>query len=218
MCGRFTHMMPWGVLIRLLRGLPVPDPQTWDTRYNVRPGEPGGAVVLRLRDGGVFPDRLKWGFQPDATRPFAPINAKSETLFRKWPWGFAARNHRCAIPMDGFFEPKGHSKQRNRPQIYFRFPDRRPFLVAGVWTQTEGLPLDTFAIITTEPNPQVEPIHDRMPAIVNPEHFELWLSDSKDIRALRGALRPWGGDPLESWEVDRELLKTADDERCIEPI
>ena len=64
----------------------------------------------------------------------------------------------------------------------------------------------------------IPPHRGRMEAILDPDAYELWPSDSKDIRNLQAVLRPWGGSPLESWEVDRELLKTADDERRIRPI
>lgn len=57
-----------------------------------------------------------------------------------------------------------------------------------------------------------------MPAIVPPQALELWLSDTQDATALQTALQPWAGDPLECWEVDRELLNSADDERCIAPL
>lgn len=53
-----------------------------------------------------------------------------------------------------------------------------------------------------------------MPAIVAPEALELWLSDTEDRAALQSVLQPWAGDPLECWEVDRELLNRVDDERC----
>ncbi len=121
--------------------------------------------------------------------------------------------------MDGFFEPKGPSSQKHRPQFFFRFQDRRPFFVAGVWTRKlEGLPLDTFAIVTTEPNNDVAPIHDRMPAIVHPDAHGLWLSDSEEVETLQAVLGPWTADPLECWEMNRQLRNEADDERCIAPV
>jgi len=57
-----------------------------------------------------------------------------------------------------------------------------------------------------------------MPAIVEPEAYELWLSDTKDIGALQSALGPWSANPLEFWEVDRQRLNDSDDERCIQPV
>lgn len=149
--------------------------------------------MLRTTDGQVHPDHLKWGFRPDGRKPFAPINAKSETLFEEWPWKYAAVHRRFLLPMDGFYEPKGPSTQKQRPQFYFRFPDRRAFFVAAIWApRAEGAALDSFALITTEPNGQVAPIHERMPAIVEPDAHGLGLSDSKDVAALREVLNPPG--------------------------
>lgn len=220
MCGRFTRMMTWEEIVQGLRILSLIDsPQVLEPRYNIRPGEPDGALVFRTTEGQVHPDRLKWGFRPDGKKPFAPINAKSETLFEKWPWKYAAIHRRCLLPMDGFYEPKGPPTQKQRPQFFFRFPDGGAFFVAAIWApRTEGAALGTFALVTTEPNGQVSPIHERMPAIVEPDAHELWLSDSKDVTALLEVLKPWGGDPLDSWEVDRRRLNDADDERCVEPL
>jgi putative SOS response-associated peptidase YedK len=173
---------------------------------------------LRSRAGQIHPDLLRWGFRADAGKPFAPINAKSETLFEKWPWKYAAVHRRCLVPMDGFYEPKGPSSQRQRSQFLFRFGDRRPFFVAGVWTRQVVGDLDSFALVTTAPNEQVAPIHERMPAVVAPEAQELWLSDTKDVAALRSVLGPWTADRLDCWEVDRQRLNGADDERCVLPI
>lgn len=214
-------MMTWAELIAALRGLPlVGEAPALQPRYNIRPGEREGTLLLRTReDGQVHPDRLKWGFRPDAKKSFAPVNAKAETLFEKWPWKFAARHRRCLVPLDGFYEPKGPKTQRNRPQYFFRFDEQRPFFVAGIWTQkTDVSPLDTFALVTCAPNDQVAPIHARMPAILTAESCALWLSDSEDTAALQGALVPWAGEPLTSWEVERRWLNEADDERCIAPL
>jgi putative SOS response-associated peptidase YedK len=215
MCGRFTQKMSWREIVEGLRILSrIGDPLK--VRYNIRPGERDGVALIQTMDGHVVPDRLIWGFRPDGSKLFAPINAKAETLFEKWPWKQAASYRRCLIPMDGFYEPKGPKTQKQRPQYFFRFADSRPFFVAGIWTR--GDPLDTFALITTEPNDQVSPIHDRMPAIVAPEAHTLWLSNSTDRNALREALGPWAGQPLQSWQVDRQRLNTSDDERCIEAV
>ena len=217
--GRYTRMMTWRQIVTGLHILSsIGDPPPLQPRYNVRPGEPKGTLVVRASGGQIGPDLLKWGFRAEAKKPFAPINAKAETLFEKWPWKHSAVNRRCLIPMDGFFEPKGPKSQKNRPQYFFRFSDCRPFFVAGLWTKkVEGADLDSFALVTTEPNDQVAPIHDRMPAIVKPEAHEIWLSDTRDIGALQSALGPWSANPLECWEVDRQRLIDSDDERCIQP-
>jgi putative SOS response-associated peptidase YedK len=213
-------MMTWGQIVTGLRILSsIGDPPALQPRYNVRPGEPSGALVVRAKGRQISAELLKWGFRAEAKKPFAPINAKAETLFVKWPWKHSAVHRRCLVPMDGFFEPKGPKSQTNRPQYFFRFSDSRPFFVAGLWTtKVEGADLDSFALVTIEPNEQVAPIHDRMPAIVEPEAHELWLSDTKDIGALQSALGPWSADPLEYWEVGRQRLIDSDDERCIQPV
>jgi putative SOS response-associated peptidase YedK len=105
-------MMTWQQIVTGLRILSsIGDPPRLQPCYNVRPDEPKGAIVVRASGGLIGPDLLKWGFRTEAKKPSAPINAKAETLFEKWPWKHSAVNGRCLIPMDGFFEPKGPKSQ-----------------------------------------------------------------------------------------------------------
>lgn len=221
MCGRFSYRYRWSDVIRLYKGLTPLHPQYSDEmgpRFNVRPGERQGAPVIRRVKDTLVAEPLFWSFIANEKAKMKPINAKAESLFEKWPWKFAWRQQRCVIPMSGFYEPKGPAGQKKRPQYYFQLPDGKPLLVAGIWSARSITPLDTFALITTTPNSQVNPVHDRMPAVLDNESAALWLSDSEDQTALQDVLHPWKGEALESWEVDRELLNSADDERCIEKI
>jgi putative SOS response-associated peptidase YedK len=79
-------MMTWRQIVTGLHILSsIGDPPELQPRYNVRPGEPSGALVVRANGGQISADLLKWGVRTEAKKPFAPINAKAETLFVKWP-------------------------------------------------------------------------------------------------------------------------------------
>lgn len=221
MCGRYSYRYRWSDVYRILDGLgPIHPPYEPELRprYNVRPGEKTGAPVVRRIDGALQAESLWWSFIANEMAKFKPINAKAESLFDKWPWKFHWAQHRCVIPMSGFYEPKGPSKMKHRPQYYFQLPDHQLFFVAGIWAPQCVTPLDTYALITTTPNEQVESIHDRMPVMIEEDAIALWLSDSQDKDALESVLKPWAGPTLECWQVDRERLNHSDDESCLASI
>lgn len=195
-------------------------------RYNIRPSEQ--APVIRNFNGKNHIDLMKFGFRPDwmtdkyikekKRQPY--INAKAETVFDTPAFKQAARNSRCLIPVNGFYEPKGTSKPR--PQFYFQLSDAKPFALAGIWTERvleAGEIAQSFAIITTEPNQTMAPIHTRMPAIIEPEAYDLWLSDNRNPQQLKPLLQPWAGEPLEYWQVSSYVNKRdSEGVECIKPV
>ena len=101
------------------------------------------------------------------------------------------------MPADGFFEWRdlGGRKQ----PIYFTAADQRPFAFAGLWERyiaSDGYPLESCTILTTEPNALVRPVHDRMPVILPAETYDLWLNSANPKRDLPGLLVPVPDDAL----------------------
>lgn len=132
------------------------------------------------------------------------INARSETVAEKPSFRGAFKKRRCLIPADGFYEWQRREGNRKQP-FYFRMRDEHPFGFAGLWERWEGKGgevLDTCTILTTEANEVLRPVHDRMPVIIHPEDYELWLAAGERERAtLRDLLRPYPADEIACYPV-----------------
>jgi putative SOS response-associated peptidase YedK len=168
---------------------------------------------------------LRWGLIPHWAKDPAVgarlINARGDTLAEKPAFRAAFRRRRCLVPMVGFYEWKGEA---GRKQPYFvRRSDGELFAVAGLheaWTSPQGETVETFTIVTTDANAAMEPIHNRMPAIVAPRDFEKWLgqtnAETPDPATL---LRPYDGSDLEVFPVSTRVNAVRnDDEGLIEPL
>jgi putative SOS response-associated peptidase YedK len=178
MCGRFTltidpsHLQeafPWAVI-----------PNDLAPRYNIAPSQP---VAVIPNTGDSLLSFYKWGLIPswskDPSIGERMINARSETLAEKPSFRNAYRRRRCLILADGFFEWKQNPCMKSKQPIYIRLIDARPFAFAGLWeswSPPDGSELRTCTIITTQPNSLLEPIHNRMPVILNPEVYNKWLN------------------------------------------
>ncbi|MEO1266364.1 MAG: SOS response-associated peptidase, partial [Pseudomonadota bacterium] len=154
---------------------------------------------------------VRWGLIPgwvkDPAQFSTLINARAETVTEKPSFRGAIRHKRCLFPVTGFYEWVG-PKGAKRPQL-FRRTDQALFAFAGLyedWLGADGSEIDSAAILTTSANATVAPIHDRMPVILAPEHFDAWL-DCKATPADEAAalLEPAPDDLLEVFEVDRRM-------------
>jgi len=218
MCGRFTQATPGETIAQLfdLSGAPALRP-----RYNIAPTQP--VAVVRSGAGGRELVELHWGLIPSWAKERAMgarmINARAETLAEKPAFRAAFRARRCLIVADGFYE---WQKLGARKQPWFiRMRDRAPFGFAGLWERWsgEGEPVESCTIVTTTPNEVLEPLHDRMPAIVEPDDFAAWLDPGeRDTERLAGLLRPYPAERMEAYRVGLVVNNPAnDDSRCIEP-
>jgi putative SOS response-associated peptidase YedK len=111
-----------------------------------------------------------------AAKPLLLANARSETMLAKAAFQSAARHRRCLVPADGFFE--WEKQGAARLPHYFQRADGAPFFFAGLWrTETPTSPA-AFVIVTTRPNRLLEPIHDRMPVLLEGDAAQQWLGDT----------------------------------------
>lgn len=145
-------------------------------RYNIAPTQ--AVPVIRQASSGRAVSLLRWGLIPSWTKHVlaAHINVRSESLVASANFESAGRR-RCLIPADGFYEWKraGSSKQ----PFHFGMKDDSLFAFAGIWDRwkpPEGPVVESCAILTTTPNELLIDVHDRMPAILRPEHYEAWLA------------------------------------------
>jgi putative SOS response-associated peptidase YedK len=219
MCGRYTIIASPEAIRALFRYLEQPN---FPPRYNVAPTQP--IAIVRLVDGKRHFALVRWGLLPswvkDPKTFSLLINARSETAAEKPAFRAAMKRRRCLISADGFYEWKAGGP-RKQP-FYIRMKSGGPFAFAGLWetwTGPNGEELETAAIVTTKANRTLEPIHDRMPVIVPPEAFDLWLDTTNvDPTTASALIAPAPENLLEAIPVSTEVNCVANDNpKLVEP-
>ena len=156
----------------------------------------------------------------DTNIGYKMINARAETLQVKPSFRKALSLQRCIIPAGGFFEWKQVDKEKVPYYIFMK--NKELFGFAGlydVWHDKEGKELKTYTIITTTPNPLVEPIHDRMPAILEKRDEEVWLNpdETEPVRLVK-LLHPYPASEMDMYPVSRLVNAPKNDTKeVIEP-
>ncbi len=206
MCGRFTSLLSpeLHAAIRELFGVQIPE--TAEPRYNIAPTQQ--VWVIRNEGDHNRLDLMKWGLIPfwakDPKIGSQMINARCETVLEKPAFRQAIKFHRCIIPCSGFYE-WSHSGDHKQP-YYIHMADGSPMCLAGLWDQWkrpgEANFLESFTILTTTGNKLMAPIHDRMPVILHPDDYYLWLSHSMhDPKQLLGMYQPFPSNLLDAYKV-----------------
>jgi putative SOS response-associated peptidase YedK len=222
MCGRYTLFTPRD---RLEERFDASFPRDVGPRYNCAPGQDLPVVT------GDTPDEFsfqRWGLVPswadDDSTSF--INARAETVREKRSFAGPFKSRRCLVPADGFYEwvEAGDGKQPYR----VAYDDDRPFAMAGLWerwtppTRQTGLdefgaaesgdtePVETFTVVTTEPNDVVADLHHRMAVVLSPEEEETWLHGDPD--AAFELLDPAPVDGWEAYPVSTRVNSPANDD------
>jgi putative SOS response-associated peptidase YedK len=213
MCGRFASFTPASTYMRLFRA--VHGIVDTGPRYNVAPG----ADVLVCREptpGGRELAMLHWGLIPSWARDpkagYRMINARAETVAEKPAFRSALRRRRCLVAADGFYEWQ-EAKPRKQPH-FIRLKDGAPFAFAGLWEHwvAEDRVIESCTIIVTRANGLIAPIHDRMPVILAPEDYALWLDPSvKEPAAVLGLLQPFAPERMEAYPVEPEVNSPKND-------
>ena len=178
--------------------------------YNVAPTQTVLTVVERA-DHRLL-ETCRWGLVPswakDPSVGNKMINARAETVATKPAYRRALAKRRCIVPADGFFEWKRAPDGKQRQPYFIHSADGRPLAFAGLWewwpdpTRPEGEGLRSCAIVTTEANALVAPIHDRMPVVLPREAWDAWLDpDADDVEALSRLLVPIIPEGMEAYPV-----------------
>jgi putative SOS response-associated peptidase YedK len=181
-------------------------------RYNVASSQPI-SVVGAKPDGRRRLSLFRWGFVPiwsDGNLKVRPVNAKAETVATTPMFRDAFRKRRCQVPAAGSFEWRTVGK-RKMP-VHSQLKGGAPFAFAGVWDCWKGgeKPLYTVAILNTKPNQLTRTVHDRMPVILPPSEFALWLDPAVgDPVALRPLLAPYSADEMEAHPANPAMNQPA---------
>ena len=221
MCGRYTVTAPGDVLAEAFGLDEAPD---LPPRYNVAPTQEV-AIVRRRETGGRELARVRWGLVPFWAKERAIgnrlINARADGLAEKPSFRDSFKKRRCLVPATGWYEWK---KTPGAKQPYlFRLSDGSAFAFAGLWSRwndrESGEPLETCAIVTTEPNELAATVHDRMPVVLGPDAHELWLGGEPGSPELAALFAPHPIERLVVHPVSRRVNSPAyDDPACLEPV
>jgi len=223
MCGRYV-ITSSPAAIRALFG--YPEQPNFPTRYNVAPTQP--IPIVRLHEGKRQFVLMRWGLIPawvkDPKTFSLLINARCESVIDKPAFRAAMRRRRCLIPADGFYEWKDVGGRKQPYFVCLRNNGKRgPFAFAGLWetwTGPNGEEMDTAAIVTTNANRTLSAIHDRMPVILPPDAYDLWLNCATvDAQTAAALLVPARDDLLEAFAISPAVNRVAnDDARLIAPL
>jgi len=211
-CGRYAVTSAPEAL-RALFG--YPEQPNFPPRYNIAPTQP--IAIVRLIDGRRQFALVRWGLLPSWVKDpknFALlINARGESLTEKPAFRAAIKRRRCLIPADGFYEWKATGARKQPYYVCAKSGESLAF--AGLWetwTGPNGEELETAAIVTTRANRALADIHERMPVIVPPDAFNLWLDCiNVDADTAAALIAPAPDNLLEAYEVSTAVNRIAND-------
>lgn len=183
---------------------------------NIAPTQDVAAVRLAESGNKRQLTFLRWGLIPnwadDPSIGNKMINARSESAARNPVFRDAYARRRCLIPADGFYEWEKSGKAR--VPYYYQLKEHALFAIAGLWdrwTHPAGV-IESFTILTTGANELVARVHDRMPVIVTPEHFGLWLDPMLDPAAVGELFEPFPSGAMQCHRVSDRVNKPDEDD------
>ncbi len=219
MCGRYRLSRRKQIIEEQFEAQPWDD--DWSPRYNIAPTQPVPVIRQHPKEPKRQLSLMKWGLIPHwAKTPSIAtntINAKSETAATKPAFRDPLKLRRCLIPADGFYEWRrtGTAKQ----PYCFEVNDGELFAFAGLWDgwkDASGKWLKTCSILTTIPNAVTARVHDRMPVILDPDRYDLWLDPGmRDVRSASELLKPYDATRMRCYPVSARINRVVnDDEEC----
>lgn len=218
MCGRYTLATPAGELVEAF-DVPAVDFE-WLPRYNVAPGQ-DVPVVARDRRGRRM-GLMRWGLvspRPGGTDA-VHVNARGEAAARTPTFRDAFRRRRCLVPASGFYE----WQRQAGAKVPFHFRPVAGGVLAlaavwGRWVAPGGEPASGFALLTVDAGPDVAPVHHRMPVVVPPADFALWLDASAPLQEVQRLVRPLPGGALHAQAVSPRVNSVShDDAGLVDPV
>lgn len=222
MCGRFVLSSDLSEFARQL-GVAF-DPKKHNPRFNICPSQ---QIAVVLNDGSNQITFARWGLVPGWAKDLAIgnklANARAEGVDTKPSFRTSFKKRRCLVLADGFFEWANKPGSKLKIPYHFRLNSRQVFGFAGLWDvwhdperKTE---LRTACIITTEANTVVEPVHSRMPVIVQERYYKIWLStEEQPVERLKMCLESVPAARMEGYPVSTLVNSPKNDSpQNIEP-
>ncbi len=206
MCGRFARKSTQEVLADWF-GVELEDMPWFAPTYNAAPQSVQPVVRLNRDSGQREFALLRWGLVPfwakDAKLGYSTFNARAEEIAAKPAFREALKKRRCLVPADAFYEWQKLDPKTKRPYA-IGLRSGEPYAFAGLWERwqpKEGEALETFTILTTDPNALMEPIHTRMPVILEPQDYSRWLDPADTAQPPIDLLRPFPAEKMCAWPV-----------------
>ena len=223
MCGRYTLRTPANVLVKQFN---LPGLVELPERYNIAPTQSVLGIRAASEESAKLPCEaamFRWGLVPfwakDPTVGNRMINARAETVASKPAYRAAFKRRRCLVPADGFFEWQKQGKTKQ--PFYMHMDDGQPFAFAGLWERwgkEDDESIESCTVITTQPSPLLADIHDRMPVILEPSDYEIWLDpEFENYDYLASMLRPCLDERLIAEPVSTHVNNPRNDSpQCVE--
>ncbi len=217
MCGRYVIGLEGMALAEVLQrrfGIDLPLPQVYAS-YNAAPTQTL-PVVIEEENGCRRLEPMRWNLIPrwrpkPGVTPPSLFNARSETVAQKPSFRHLVPKQRCLVPAAGFYEWQRAEHGHKQP-YYFSVRDEPLLAFAGLWDEwrdpehLEAAPQRSYTILTTEPNELMEPIHDRMPVILDQQDEAEWLSpEITDPAQLERLYRPYPTEAMQRWPVNQAV-------------
>jgi putative SOS response-associated peptidase YedK len=197
----------------------------WSPRYNIAPTQPVPVIRQHPKEPVRQLSLMKWGLIPSwapiTSVAASMINARSETAATKPAFRDALKSRRCLISADGFYEWRRDGKTKQ--PFCFEVNEGQLFAFAGLWDRWKdpsGNWIKTCSILTTTPNAVTASVHDRMPVILDPDSYDLWLDPGMTkVEAVSDLLKPCDAERMRCYPVSTRINRVAnDDEECSAPV
>jgi putative SOS response-associated peptidase YedK len=229
MCGRFTLRTPLNLLVEHFGAdtSKLVQLDLFAPRYNIAPTQ--NVLIVRASKHGAGRQfaYARWGLVPAWTRephkgpPL--INARSETVAEKPSFRSALKSRRCLIAADGFYEWQADEagKSQTKQPHFIHYPDDRPFAFAGLWERwhNDDEVIESCTLVNMAAKGWMTEIHHRMPIILDPKQYDLWLDPTvDDVEELRHLFQPRDYSHLVAVGVSTHVNRVKnDDPRCVAP-
>ena len=220
MCGRYYRKSDKQKIADAFNLGKLPDGFVLPVDYNVAPTTFQPVIRADKETGERELVSMRWGMVPYFAKSltefkgFSTINAKAETVTTNAMWRVPFQRRRCLIPADGFYEWKALDAKTKQPYA-FAMSSGEPFAFGGVWDawkEPDGGWLQSFAIITTDPNELTATVHSRMPVILKPSEYDRWLARDDAERPPLDLLRPYDAGKMTAHPVDPRVGNVRNNE------